>query len=118
MVIDTPGMRELGLFDVDEGIATAFPDVEALFARCRFADCNTSNRARMRRESRPFGRNASQERWDSYQSQQRENRYLNSKAAYMASKRAFGKSIAKWNKERKKRSINNCQMKIAIPSYP
>jgi len=39
MVIDTPGMREIGMFEADEGIADAFADVEALFPRCRFSDC-------------------------------------------------------------------------------
>ena len=28
MVIDTPGMRELGLFDADEGIRASFTDVQ------------------------------------------------------------------------------------------
>ena len=39
LVIDTPGMRELGLWDADAGVSDAFADVEALFARCRFSDC-------------------------------------------------------------------------------
>ena len=36
-VIDTPGMRELGLDSAD--IAKSFPDIEALSAQCRFRDC-------------------------------------------------------------------------------
>lgn len=39
MIIDTPGMREIGMFEADEGIADAFPDVEELFRHCRFSDC-------------------------------------------------------------------------------
>lgn len=39
LLIDTPGMRELGLLDHGDGIAEAFADVEALAAACRFADC-------------------------------------------------------------------------------
>lgn len=39
MVIDTPGMREIGMFEADEGIADAFRDVEQLVAQCRFSDC-------------------------------------------------------------------------------
>ena len=39
LVIDTPGMRELGLWEADEGISDAFADVEALIGRCRFSDC-------------------------------------------------------------------------------
>jgi ribosome biogenesis GTPase len=36
-VIDTPGMRELQLWDAD--LSQAFPDIEALATQCRFADC-------------------------------------------------------------------------------
>ena len=39
LVIDTPGMREIGMWEADTGIADAFADIEALFARCRFSDC-------------------------------------------------------------------------------
>jgi ribosome biogenesis GTPase len=39
LVLDTPGMRELGLWDADAGLATAFADIEGLAARCRFRDC-------------------------------------------------------------------------------
>lgn len=38
LLIDTPGMRELGLHDGD-GLATAFGDVERVAAACRFGDC-------------------------------------------------------------------------------
>lgn len=40
LVIDTPGMRELQLWDVDEADARErFGDIEALAAGCRFGDC-------------------------------------------------------------------------------
>jgi ribosome biogenesis GTPase / thiamine phosphate phosphatase len=38
-VLDTPGMRELQLWDAGGGIETAFEDVEALAVECRFSDC-------------------------------------------------------------------------------
>jgi ribosome biogenesis GTPase len=38
-LIDTPGVRELGLWQAGEGIETAFDDVTALAAACRFRDC-------------------------------------------------------------------------------
>lgn len=38
LVIDTPGMRELQLLD-EEGLGTAFADIENLSARCRFSNC-------------------------------------------------------------------------------
>jgi ribosome biogenesis GTPase / thiamine phosphate phosphatase len=38
-LIDTPGMRELTLWDAQEGLGQAFEDVEELAAACRFSDC-------------------------------------------------------------------------------
>jgi len=43
MLIDTPGMRELGLLNADEGVNTSFEDIEALSANCRFSDCSHTN---------------------------------------------------------------------------
>ena len=39
-VIDTPGMRELQLWDVSEGIPSAFEEIEELASACRFSDCS------------------------------------------------------------------------------
>jgi ribosome biogenesis GTPase len=39
LVIDTPGLRELGLWTSDAGTSAAFGDIEALAAGCRFDDC-------------------------------------------------------------------------------
>jgi ribosome biogenesis GTPase len=39
MVIDTPGMRELQLWDADEGVQMTFDEIETLAAGCRFSDC-------------------------------------------------------------------------------
>lgn len=39
LVLDTPGMRELQLWDGEEGLHLAFDDVEALARGCYFGDC-------------------------------------------------------------------------------
>jgi ribosome biogenesis GTPase len=39
VLIDTPGLRELGLWDADDAVADTFADVAALAAGCRFRDC-------------------------------------------------------------------------------
>jgi len=39
LLVDTPGMRELALYDDEEGVATAYADVTSLAAECRFRDC-------------------------------------------------------------------------------
>jgi ribosome biogenesis GTPase len=39
LLIDTPGMREIGIWDDDGGIDAAFADIDAVAARCRFRSC-------------------------------------------------------------------------------
>ncbi|MEV7006313.1 ribosome small subunit-dependent GTPase A [Streptosporangium sp. NPDC051022] len=39
LVIDTPGIRRIGLYDMGEGVDMVFSDIEELAERCRFADC-------------------------------------------------------------------------------
>ena len=39
LLLDTPGMRALELWDAGEGVSGAFADVEEAAARCRFSDC-------------------------------------------------------------------------------
>lgn len=39
LLIDGPGMRELGVWGEEEGVANAFADILELAAGCRFADC-------------------------------------------------------------------------------
>jgi len=38
-IIDTPGMRELGQIEVQEGLCTTFEDIVALSALCKYDDC-------------------------------------------------------------------------------
>ncbi|MFH1414980.1 MAG: ribosome small subunit-dependent GTPase A [Elusimicrobiota bacterium] len=40
LVIDNPGMREIGLVDSEDGIGSVFDDISALSDTCRFSDCN------------------------------------------------------------------------------
>jgi ribosome biogenesis GTPase len=39
VLIDTPGMRELQLWDAESGLNDAFDDIRALSVHCRFRDC-------------------------------------------------------------------------------
>jgi len=39
LLMDTPGMRELQLWDVDDGVEETFSDIDALADHCRFPDC-------------------------------------------------------------------------------
>ena len=39
MLLDTPGMRTVLMWEGEEGLKTAFEDIEAIAARCKFRDC-------------------------------------------------------------------------------
>lgn len=43
MIIDTPGMRELGNFDIQAGLDETFADIKSLAAGCKFGDCTHSH---------------------------------------------------------------------------
>jgi ribosome biogenesis GTPase len=40
LIIDTPGMREIQLWEGSEGLSELFDDIEKLTLDCRFSDCN------------------------------------------------------------------------------
>jgi ribosome biogenesis GTPase len=47
LILDTPGMRELGLWETQQGVETTFADlkadIEALAEGCKFRDCSHQN---------------------------------------------------------------------------
>jgi len=43
LILDTPGIREVGLIDAEEGLGVVFDDIERLAEQCRFRDCGHAN---------------------------------------------------------------------------
>ena len=41
--LDTPGMRELKVLDLESGLEQAFPEIDELSVGCRFRDCSHSS---------------------------------------------------------------------------
>jgi len=39
MIIDTPGLRSIGVYDADDGLAQVFAEIEELAGQCRLVDC-------------------------------------------------------------------------------
>ncbi|MCL1854177.1 MAG: ribosome small subunit-dependent GTPase A [Clostridia bacterium] len=102
MVIDTPGMRELGLFDANEGIGASFSDVEELFMRCRFTDCGHQREPGCAVVSALADGSLTQERWERYRAQKRENEFADGKARYLREKRRRDKDISKFCRQYEK----------------
>ena len=67
LLIDTPGVRELGLIDTDQGLSAAFDDIEALMQGCRFSDCGHSTEPGCALRTALADGRLSAERWQSYE---------------------------------------------------
>jgi ribosome biogenesis GTPase len=80
LVLDTPGMRELGLWDAETGLAAAFSDVETLAADCRFGDCQHGNEPGCAVQAALTDGRLDADRWRSYQKLQAELAFERRKA--------------------------------------
>ncbi|WGW13115.1 ribosome small subunit-dependent GTPase A [Saxibacter everestensis] len=77
VLMDTPGIRSLGLWDAGDGIAGSFADIEDLARRCRFTDCaHDSEPGCAVRQAIEHG-GLTERRYQSYRKLQRELDYLN-----------------------------------------
>lgn len=72
LILDTPGMRELGLWEADAGVAAAFEDVEALTAACRFSDCKHGREPGCAVRAAIAAGELPEDRWRAYQKLQAE----------------------------------------------
>lgn len=103
MVIDTPGMRELGLWDVDGGLEQSFADIEALAASCRFGDCSHGSEPGCAVRAAVESGSLARERLQSYQKLCAESRYAADTESYLAEKKEKFKRIAKINRSARRK---------------
>ncbi len=104
VLIDTPGLRELQLWETDGGLEKAFADVTELVNQCRFSDCahdtepGCAIRAALDDGSLP------QDRWESYVKLERELVHLERKLdpKLRSEERKKWAAITKSNRKRKK----------------
>ena len=76
LVLDTPGMRELQLWDGESGLQIAFADIEEVASRCYFSDCRHQDEPRCAiREALDEGE-IDGARYQSYEKLQKELMYL------------------------------------------
>ena len=102
MIIDTPGMRELGMWNVDDGLAKTFSDIEQYLGKCRFKDCgHTSEPGCAVKEALASGK-LDEERWKRYLKLRDEVRFSEDKTEYLRKKQIWHKSINKRIKQIKK----------------
>ena len=70
VVLDTPGMRELQLWDAD--LQQTFGDIEEIAARCRFADCSHDQEPDCAIQAALADGTLAADRWESYSKLQKE----------------------------------------------
>lgn len=103
LIIDTPGMREIQLWEGNEGISDAFADVEELSVRCRFTDCKHDTEPGCAVKKAIEDGELTVERFNNYIKLQKEARHFeikNDKKAQIEEKKKWKKisSNAKKNK--------------------
>ena len=74
-IIDTPGLRELGVIDAGEGLAGTFSDIAELISRCRFADCTHGNEPGCAVRQALADGSLSPERWETYRRLEEESNW-------------------------------------------
>ena len=73
-LIDTPGLREFGVCDDDEGLKDTFSDVIDLISKCRFRDCSHTNEPKCAIKEALANGTLSEERWKLYRQLNDENK--------------------------------------------
>ncbi len=95
LVIDTPGMRELQLWDVEaDSIDSTFADIATMAGHCRFRDCTHRCEPGCAIQEALDDGSLEFDRWQSYQKLQREQAY----AARRASPQIARESRSDWKK--------------------
>lgn len=99
MIIDTPGMRELGMWGSSDGVCTTFSDVEGLLCKCKYRNCRHESEPGCAVLSAIESGELSRERWKRYKSLLSESRYSEDKDSYLKSKKEKFKRLSLMTKK-------------------
>lgn len=102
MVIDTPGMRELGMWDANEGVAAVFDDIAALAASCKFRNCTHTHEPGCAVRRAIEEGTVDTKRVGSYLKLKDESDRTATKAEILRKKKEWGKAISNYQRARKK----------------
>ena len=103
MIVDTPGMRELGFVGMESGIQDTFSEIEALADQCRYRDCSHTQEEGCAVISAVEEGNIQEERYQNYLKVQKESSF--NEMSYLEKRqkdRQFGKMIKTVLKHSKK----------------
>ncbi len=102
MIIDTPGMRELGMWNVSEGLVEAFADVEQFIAKCRFRNCKHENEPGCAIRKAIENGELDLARFESYKKIKNEAKFSDDKTDFLKQKQQWGKNLRKFEKQKRK----------------
>jgi len=94
MLIDTPGMRELGIVGAGDGVNVSFEEIVALSSHCRYANCSHENEPGCAVRSAVKSGELSENRYSSYIKLKKESEFY--EMSYLDRRKkdkAFGKFI-------------------------
>ena len=101
IIIDTPGMKELGMTDNSDGVATTFQEIHDLSIKCKFPDCRHINEAGCAVIMALTNGTIDKDSFDNYQKIQKEQERFQTTVAEKRKKdKVFGKMIKNYNRNR------------------
>lgn len=107
MIIDTPGMRELGTIGVETGLDETFDEIARLARNCRFKDCTHTNEHGCSVTEAVKTGQLSEKRYQNYLKIKKESEYHEMSYLERRKKdRAFGKMVKSFVKEKKRQKID------------
>jgi ribosome biogenesis GTPase len=103
IIIDTPGMRELGITDNTEGIQTTFQEIYDLSLKCKFPDCRHLNETGCAVIEALNNGIIDKDSFDNYQKIQKEQlRFQTTISERRKKEKEFGKMVKNYKKVMKK----------------
>lgn len=104
MIIDTPGLRELGIFDMEEGISETFDEISNISKECLFTDCTHTHEKGCAVKQAIEDNLIDEDRYNNYLKIQKESAFY--EMSYLEKRqkdKEFGKMVKRITKDLKKR---------------
>lgn len=104
MIIDTPGLRELGIFNMEEGISETFNEISLKAKECQFKDCTHTHEKGCAVKQAIESGQIDEKRYNNYLKIQKESAYY--EMSYLEKRqrdKEFGKMVKRITKDIKKR---------------
>ena len=103
LLIDNPGMREVGITDSGSGLETTFDKIFSLSQKCKFLDCTHTNEVGCSVLEAVDNGEIDKSSYENYQRLEREKAYFESTVVERRKKdKDFGKMLKNYKKDKKK----------------